>query len=127
VPTLIFDGQHDIVYCNADDCSTEQSFYQVESPYFTSAACLRTMVMPNTGHDVTLHYSAPESDRLILDWARETLAPSRFESDGHAPDRPGPVGQMPEGRASRCHGTGPLVAKLPELGETTGTSTNPGR
>jgi hypothetical protein len=66
VPKLIFMGQHDTVY--ADDCSTEQSFYQAESPYFTSAACLRTTVMPNTGHDVTLRYSAPESDRLILDW-----------------------------------------------------------
>ncbi|MBO0879975.1 MAG: alpha/beta hydrolase, partial [Mycobacterium sp.] len=115
VPTLIFTGQHDIVYCNADDCSTEQSFYQAESPYFTSAACLRTMVMPNTGHDVALHYSAPESDRLILDWARETLPPSRFENDGHASNGPGPVGQLPDGHAARCHGTGPLVTSLPEL------------
>jgi pimeloyl-ACP methyl ester carboxylesterase len=113
VPTLIFTGQHDIAYCAADaaDCSTEQSFYQAESPYFTSAACLRTMVIPNTGHDVALHYSAPESDRLILNWAKETLPPSRFKNDGHAPN----------GHAARCHGTGPLVTKLPELGATADT------
>jgi pimeloyl-ACP methyl ester carboxylesterase len=127
VPTLIFAGQHDIVYCNADDCSTEQSFYQAESPYFTNAACLRTMVMPNTGHDVTLHYSAPESARSILDWARETLPPRRSENDGYAPNGPGSVGKIPDRHAALCHGTGPLVTSLPELARATGTSTNPGR
>jgi pimeloyl-ACP methyl ester carboxylesterase len=127
VPTLIFNGQHDIVYCNADDCSTEQSFYQAESPYFTNAACLRAMVMPNTGHDVALHYSAPESHRLILDWARETLPASRFESGGHALNEAGPVGEMPDGPGARCHGSGPLVAELPELGGTTDTPTYPAR
>jgi pimeloyl-ACP methyl ester carboxylesterase len=117
VPTLIFDGQNDIVYCavDADDCSTEQSFYQAESPYFTSAACLRTMVMPKTGHDLTLHYSAPESHRLILDWARETLPPSRFENAGHAPNGPEQAGKKPDEHAAHCHGTGPLVTRLPEL------------
>jgi pimeloyl-ACP methyl ester carboxylesterase len=122
VPTLISDGQHDS-FCaaDADDCSTEQSFYQAESPYFTSTACLRTMVMPNTGHDVTLHYTAPESARLILDWAKETLPPSKFERDGHAPNGPGPFGQTPDEHAARCHGTGPLVTRLPELRGTTDT------
>jgi pimeloyl-ACP methyl ester carboxylesterase len=128
VPTLIFNGQHDS-FCaaDADDCSTEKSFYQAESPYFTSAACLRTMIMPNTGHDVALHYTAPESDRLILDWARETLPPSRFENDGHASNGLGPVGHLPDGHGARCHGTGPLVTKLPELSGKADTSTYPAR
>jgi hypothetical protein len=119
VPTLMFMGQHDVFCAAADDCSTQQSFYQAESPYFTAAACLRTMIMPNTGHDVALHYSAAESDGLILDWAGETLPPSRFDSDGHAPNVSGPGGRMSDGHAARCHGTGPLVTKLPELGGTT--------
>jgi pimeloyl-ACP methyl ester carboxylesterase len=129
VPTLIVNGQYDS-FCatDVDDCSTEESFYQAESPYFISAACLRTMLMPNTGHDVALHYSAPESDKLILDWAKETLPPSRFDSDRRASNSPELVGQMLDEHAARCQGTGPLVDDRPsELGGTTGTSAYPGR
>jgi hypothetical protein len=97
VPTLIFDGQHDVHYCatDADDCSTEQSFYQAESAYFGTDACLRTMVMPETGHDVALHYTTPISDRMMLAWAYQTLPP-----DAHT---------------ARCYGTGPLVSSLPSM------------
>lgn len=91
VPTLIFDGQEDVHYCAADDddCSTEQSFYADESPYFDPPACLRTFLMPDTGHDVALHYTAPLSDSLILGWAYRQMPP--------------------DGRPGGCEGSGPLA------------------
>jgi hypothetical protein len=79
-PVLILDGDHDIHYCAADDdnCSGQSIFYQEESPYFTTAACLRTFLVPNTGHVTALSRSAPFSYMVMLAWASYYLSPSGF-------------------------------------------------
>jgi Alpha/beta hydrolase family len=80
VPVLILDGDHDIHYCAPDDdnCSDQSIFYQEESPYFTTAACLHTFLVPNTGHVTALSRSAPFSYMVMLAWASYYLPPSGF-------------------------------------------------
>jgi pimeloyl-ACP methyl ester carboxylesterase len=73
VPTLVVLGQHDRVMCTfAGDpdglvCDDHNVAAQ-EAPYYANAKRLRVMVVPNTGHDLQLHLSAPETGEAILDW-----------------------------------------------------------
>lgn len=78
VPVLLLDGDHDVHYCaaDADDCSSQTVFASEESPFFSAAACLHTFLVPNTGHDLALHRSAPISDAMMLRWARHYLSPA---------------------------------------------------
>lgn len=94
VPVLILDGDHDIHYCatDADDCSTQAGFYAQESPYFSAAACLATVLIPRTGHDTTLHRTAPLGDAAMLYWSYLHL--------------------RPDGGGSPCTGAGPLFGSL---------------
>jgi hypothetical protein len=54
-------GQEDNVFCQTDavDCSSVQSVQQEESPYYLPQAQLQVAVIPATGHDLNLHYTAP--------------------------------------------------------------------
>jgi hypothetical protein len=42
-----------------------------EAPYYSDQAQLRVLVVPNTGHDLQLHLSAPATGEAILDWLSE--------------------------------------------------------
>jgi len=76
VPVLLIVGQQDAFYCGPEacDCSTSNSVYQVESAYFSSAAKLQVRVIPNMGHDLNLHLSAPETYSIISGWALSQVA-----------------------------------------------------
>jgi pimeloyl-ACP methyl ester carboxylesterase len=76
VPTLLVVGQHDRVMCDEDGlvCNTT-NVTQQETPYYGDAARLHVMVVPNTGHDLQLHLSAPATGQAILDWLSEELGP----------------------------------------------------
>jgi pimeloyl-ACP methyl ester carboxylesterase len=78
VPVLIITGQEDVHYCAKDniDCSTQRSFYKSEAPFFSPAACLHTILVPDTGHNLTMHRSAPVSAGLIVLWS-VLFAPAR--------------------------------------------------
>jgi pimeloyl-ACP methyl ester carboxylesterase len=69
VPTLVVVGQHDRVMCDEDGliCSQE-NVANAERPYYAPAARLKVLIAPETGHDLQLHKTAPETGEKILDW-----------------------------------------------------------
>ena len=70
-PVLLLLGQEDALFCTlpaALDCSSSDSLLHAEQPYYTKAASLTAKIVPNTGHDVALHPSAPQSFQMIETW-----------------------------------------------------------
>ncbi|MEW2548291.1 alpha/beta hydrolase [Streptomyces sp. NPDC047002] len=95
VPVLLVDGNKDNHYCTPDvdgtagtdlGCTSTTEFYQHEAGNFTGA-CFSAMLV-RSGHDITLHRTAPQSYASILAWEQATL-PAR-------------------GTAARCATRGPL-------------------
>jgi pimeloyl-ACP methyl ester carboxylesterase len=81
VPTLLVLGQYDRVTCAfAGDpdglvCNRHNVAAQ-EAPYYSDEAHLHVLVVPDAGHDLQLHVSAPATGEAILDWlSREGLGP----------------------------------------------------
>ena len=69
VPTLLVLGQHDRVMCDEDGLICNQrNVANAEAPYYSPEARLRVLIAPNTGHDLQLHQTAPETGEAILDW-----------------------------------------------------------
>jgi len=70
VPTLLVLGQHDRVMCDEADglVCNEHNVAQKELPYYSNAPRFHVLVVPNTGHDLQLHRSAPATGEAILDW-----------------------------------------------------------
>jgi pimeloyl-ACP methyl ester carboxylesterase len=80
VPTLLVLGEHDRVMCTFEGdldglvCNQHNVAAQ-EMPYYSDEARLRVLVVPNTGHDLQLHRSAPATGQAILDWLSQVLGP----------------------------------------------------
>jgi pimeloyl-ACP methyl ester carboxylesterase len=69
VPTLIVLGQHDAVFCDEDGIICDHDNVKTaEAPYYSPQARIRVYVAPETGHDLQLHKTAPETGERILDW-----------------------------------------------------------
>lgn len=83
VPVLLADGQYDSHYCldNAvgapshvsANCATPQAFEQYNVPNYPNA-CFATSLL-QSGHDVNLHLTAPQSFRTLLEWSYATIPP----------------------------------------------------
>ena len=71
VPVLVVIGEFDSLLCGEDgmDCSTSATIQDTEEPYFDSAACMRALSIPDTGHDVQLHRTVLLSNALMLAWS----------------------------------------------------------
>ena len=78
VPTLLVVGQHDRVMCtfpgDSDGlvCNSHNILAQ-EMPYYSGVPQLDVLAVPNTGHDLQLHRSAPATGEAILDWLSREL------------------------------------------------------
>jgi pimeloyl-ACP methyl ester carboxylesterase len=76
VPVLEVVGQNDLLFCvDAIDCSSNATVYKEEAPFFSAQAKLQVQVIPNTGHDLNLHYSAPKTYAAIMAWSLAHVAP----------------------------------------------------
>jgi len=77
VPVLVVVGQEDSLLCGlgATDCSSAASVLQAEAPYYSAQAQLQVAVIPNSGHDLNLHKSAPLWFASALSWAYQHVAP----------------------------------------------------
>jgi pimeloyl-ACP methyl ester carboxylesterase len=68
-PVLLVFGQYDLIYCGLTlACTSSDSVRGYETAYFVSAASLTAYLVPDTGHDVALHPSAPSSFDVINTW-----------------------------------------------------------
>lgn len=69
VPVLTMVGDHDDMFCDLLlDCTNPKAVYANEKPFYASAESLTVEVVPETGHDLTLHPSSGHSYELIADW-----------------------------------------------------------
>lgn len=70
VPTLLVTGDHDGAFCGSLDghVCTAEGLLAAERPYFRPQARLRVVTAANSGHDLQLHRTAPQTDAAILNW-----------------------------------------------------------
>jgi pimeloyl-ACP methyl ester carboxylesterase len=65
-PVLVMVGDYDLAFCGAPTCSASGSL--ASEPSFYPNARLETAIIPETGHDVNLHFHAPAAFDTILRW-----------------------------------------------------------
>ncbi|WP_020502297.1 alpha/beta hydrolase [Sciscionella marina] len=79
IPVFTVLGKDDAVMCGipplGTDCSSAAAVKTHERPFFGPHATLDTALIPNTGHDLALQQSAPESNAQIADWLNRTMPP----------------------------------------------------
>jgi len=66
-PVLVVVGDLDAAFCTAPSCSASGSLAS-EPGFYPADACAEAVAIPDTGHDLNLHYSAPVTYDVILDW-----------------------------------------------------------
>ena len=73
VPVLVVVGQHDRLICGpgASDCSTSRTLLAGERPYY--ATNLAALVVPNTGHVLNLHKTAPTFYPQLAHWTTKHI------------------------------------------------------
>jgi pimeloyl-ACP methyl ester carboxylesterase len=67
VPVLLVVGDHDAFFC-APTCTSHPGLSDQEAGLWGPSACLRTVVVPRTGHDINLHRNAPAAYTAIDRW-----------------------------------------------------------
>lgn len=71
VPTLVVNGEFDALICGSDgtDCSTSAAMRADEAPFFSAAACMRAVSIPDTGHDLQTSRTALLTSTVLLAWS----------------------------------------------------------
>jgi pimeloyl-ACP methyl ester carboxylesterase len=67
VPVLVVVGDNDEAFCNPPTCTASGSL-ATEPSFYPADACAEAVAIPNTGHDLNLHFQAPLSYLTILSW-----------------------------------------------------------
>jgi pimeloyl-ACP methyl ester carboxylesterase len=76
VPVLDVVGQRDTMAClptGAEDCTSSATLQQAEAPFYSPAAHLRAIVIPNTGHSLNLHFTASQWFDDVTDWMHQSF------------------------------------------------------
>lgn len=71
IPVFAVNATDEPFFCNGlltADCSSSAALIASERPFYGSGTTLDALVVPNTGHDVTLARSAPQTLTAIQDW-----------------------------------------------------------
>lgn len=90
VPVFVVTAANDPFFCGAAtaDCSTAQALIQHELPWYGPNATIEAYVPPNTGHDVQLERSAPQSTEQMLAFSNQFVGPGNGETGTAAGVRP---------------------------------------
>jgi pimeloyl-ACP methyl ester carboxylesterase len=78
VPVLSVVGENDNLFCTGVtvyNCASAASVKAFESKYYSPAAHLKVVVIPDTGHDLALSTTAPLTDAVMIGWALSVTAP----------------------------------------------------
>lgn len=67
VPVLVVVGDFDGAFCNPPTCSASGSL-ATEPGFYPADACAEAVAIPNAGHDLNLHFQAPLTYDVVLDW-----------------------------------------------------------
>src|SRR5262245_23992013 len=65
VPVLFVIGNRDNVFCTPPQCSEAQ----IETSYYPADAQVEMRVLPGTGHDLNLHFTAPVFFGIAREWS----------------------------------------------------------
>jgi pimeloyl-ACP methyl ester carboxylesterase len=69
VPVLLAMGEFDATTCGPDGITcTVENLLALEAPFYQSAPVLDAYIAPNTGHALTLHYTALDTANFIHSW-----------------------------------------------------------
>ncbi|MBO4206827.1 alpha/beta hydrolase [Micromonospora echinofusca] len=76
VPVLSVIGDKDALFCaDANDCSDKAALELKEGSFHSNAPSFELAVIPQTGHDLNTHYTAPYSFITMINWAKQHAAP----------------------------------------------------
>lgn len=78
VPVLSIVGENDDLFCagvTAYNCAAAASVQKFEAQYYSPAAHLKAVVIPDTGHDLALSITAPFTDAIMIGWSLSVVAP----------------------------------------------------
>ncbi len=72
VPVLDVVGQNDTMNCAPDgaDCTSSATLQRAEAPFYSPAAHLEAVVIPDTGHSLNMHTTAPQWFDVVIDWMK---------------------------------------------------------
>jgi pimeloyl-ACP methyl ester carboxylesterase len=68
VPVLVVVGDIDTLFCPDPEGCTASGNLAAEAAFYAPEACAELSAVPETGHDLNLHFSAPATYDLILEW-----------------------------------------------------------
>ncbi len=78
VPALVVVGVDDNLFCTgvtAYNCASPASVRAYESKFYSPAAHLHVVTIPDTGHALALSTTAPVTDAVMIGWSLATVAP----------------------------------------------------
>ena len=67
VPVLVVVGDFDGAFCAPPTCSASGSL-ATEPSFYPADACAEAVAIPNAGHDLNLHFQAPLTYDVVLNW-----------------------------------------------------------
>lgn len=76
-PVLLIDGQRDQIVCgplgSSSPCDAPVSYLTTERAFYPVAKSFTPEIVPDTGHDLTLHETAPQFFGDVQQWANDTV------------------------------------------------------
>jgi pimeloyl-ACP methyl ester carboxylesterase len=67
-PVLNVMGEYDTWFCAGQPCSSSTGTPSRERNWFTDAPCFDQYVIPDTGHNVNLHFNSPKWFERAIEW-----------------------------------------------------------
>lgn len=100
IPVDMVVGQHDPFICGllGPSCDSSATLATFEKPFYGPGAVVEAYVVPNTGHDLQLERSAPESNAQMLDFCDRYIGAgggAKNTAPGHATPVPTPPNPKP--------------------------------
>ena len=77
-PVLVVLGADDNLFCTGVtvyNCAGPASVRAYESQFYSPAAHLKLVAVPDTGHALALSTTAPITDAVMIGWSLATVAP----------------------------------------------------
>ena len=75
VPTLVVDGDFDMISCLAPSCTASGSLDN-EASFYPTDACVEIEIVPDAGHSLNLHLDAQDWFAIARDWSDCWVGPS---------------------------------------------------
>jgi pimeloyl-ACP methyl ester carboxylesterase len=67
VPVLVVVGDFDLAFCDAPSCTASGSLAG-EPGFYPADTCAEAVAIPGAGHDLNLHFQAPQAYDAVLEW-----------------------------------------------------------